>query len=58
MSQDLVATARSAKEYLHILSLMSDENLIKFMTVKTFQVIRLELQIELAKSEIERRADV
>jgi len=57
MTLDL-KTKGSMKEYCGILSTMTDEQLAQHMTIKNFEVIKLEMRIGLIKAEIERREGV
>lgn len=57
-SMDFKDWKKTMKEYLHTLSLMTDEKLAQLLASKGFESIKLELQIELIKTEIDRRSGV
>jgi len=57
MTLDL-KTKPTMKEYCDVLSTMTDEQLAQYMTVKNFEVIKLEMRIGLIKAEIERREGI
>ena len=58
MNLDLKSIPDSMKEFLHTLSLMTDEKLVELMTKQGFAIIKMELEIGLMKTEIERRSGV
>ena len=46
----------SMKDYLYTLSLMTDEKLAQLLARKAIENVKMELQTELIKTEIERRS--
>lgn len=53
---DLTDYKTTMKDYLHTLSLMTDQKLCEYLARKGFEQVKLELQIQLIKTEIERRS--
>lgn len=53
---DLTDFKTTMKDYLHTLSLMTDQKLCEFLACKGFEQIKIELQIELIKTELDRRS--
>lgn len=58
MSLDVTSLTETMKEYLHTLSLMTDEKLVQLLTRKGLESIKIEMQIQLIKTEIDRREGV
>jgi len=51
-------TKNTLKEFLDVISTLTDEELAQYMMKKNFEAIKLEMKIGLIKAEIERREGV
>jgi len=55
---DLKGFPKSMKDNLHTLSLMTDQKLAEHLAKKSFGILKIQMEIELIKTEIDRRSGV